>query len=119
MFIATEPEKYAGRVVGNGHCVAFVQRVSKAGLTHNWRPGARVRGSSVPRGTVIATFAGGRYASRKGGSAHAAVLISQESGGIRVWDQWVGKPVGERLIRFLSGQGSAVNDGDSFYVVVV
>jgi hypothetical protein len=51
------------------------------------------------------------------GSSHAAIYISQDDEGIRVWDQWVGQPVHERLIRFRGKTGNAVNDGDAFHVI--
>jgi hypothetical protein len=120
MHIATNPERYAGRVVGNGSCALFVQRVSRVGLTKTWRRGQRVRNNSVPQHTIIATFAGDppRYANRSNGTAHVAVFIRQEPGGLRVWDQWRGQPVHQRTIQFRAGQGRPVNDGDAYFVVV-
>lgn len=123
MHIAVGPERYLAQVVGNGHCVPFVQRVSKVGLASTWRRGARVRGNNIPRNAVIATFVpdgrgGWRYGNRRGGSSHAAILLSEEADGIRVYDQWLGRPVGQRLIRWRNGVGTANNDGDAYYVVV-
>ena len=74
----------------------------------------------MPAGTVIATFGpDGRYSNRVDGSAHAAVLLAEQADGLRVLDQWTGHPVQQRVIRLPGGTGSAVNDGDQFYVVEV
>jgi hypothetical protein len=119
MFIAPNPDFYLGQSVDTGHCVRFCQ-VAAPGLPHTsyWRRGPQVRGGKVAPGTVIATFGpDGRYTNRVDGSAHAAVLISDNKDGLLVWDQWVGHPVQQRVIRFRGGQGQAVNDGDVFFVV--
>ena len=54
---------------------------------------------------------------------HAAVYLSQDRTGIRVYDQWTGQPVHQRVIRFEGGRGagsgSKSNDGKLFRVVVV
>lgn len=121
MFTATNPHAHTGKAVDTGHCVRFVQ-VTTPGLPHTsyWRRGRKVRGGSVPAGTVIATFGpDGRYSNRVDGSAHAAVLLAEQADGLRVLDQWTGHPVQQRVIRFHGGTGSAVNDGDQFYVVEV
>lgn len=120
MHIAIAPERYAGKQVGNGSCALYVQRVSKVGLTKGWRRGRHVRGNDIPKNTIIATFSGSppRYPNRRDGSSHAAVFIRQEGAtGLRVWDQWVGRPVAQRTIRFKGGVGTANNDGDRYYVV--
>lgn len=119
MFIATNPERYAGRQVGNGSCVLYTQRVSTVGLTKSWRRGRKVRDGNVPTNTVIATFTGNppRYGNRRDGSSHAAIFIRQEIAGLRVWDQWVGRPVAQRVIPFKNGMGTANNDGSRYYVV--
>jgi hypothetical protein len=111
-------ETYAGRVIGDGHCVAFVREV--AGLPHTsaWRRGELVRGSAVLEGTPIATFdRNGRYANATDGSSHAAVLIEETPMGLMVWDQWKGHPVERRLIRFQDGKAKPANDGDKFHVI--
>jgi hypothetical protein len=121
MFIAKNPEAHMLRQVDNGHCVRFCQ-VAVPGLpqTIHWRRGPKVRGGNVESGTVIATFGpDGRYTNRTDGSAHAAVLIAEHQDGLLVWDQWVNHPVQQRVIRFRGGQGTAVNDGDQFFVVAV
>jgi hypothetical protein len=80
-----------------------------------------VRGGNVPRGTIIATFhpTTKRYendttATRR---SHAAVFLEEREDGLRVLDQWRGRPVLERTIRFKGGSQPHVDDGDSYYVV--
>lgn len=114
-FICHKPQQFAGRVIGNGHCVSLIQYCSAAPLTKEWRQGSKVKGLSLQAGSIIATFNNGRYPNKTGW--HAAIYISQDEDGIWVWDQWVGKPVHRRLIRFKGGQGSANNDGDAYSVV--
>lgn len=77
--------------------------------TSQWNRGQKVRGASLGFGTTIATFPNGRY------SGHAAVYTGQNSNGIQVYDQWRGRPVGPRTIRW-NGSGIS-NNGDSFYVI--
>ena len=117
MWIATQPQSYIGRVVGNGECVHFVQVAAGAPHTSAWRRGELVRGSGTEFGTVIATFgADGLYANAIDGSSHAAVLVAEQPDGLLVWDQWSGRPVAQRVIRFKQG-GMACDDGDRFYIV--
>ncbi|HSZ88066.1 MAG TPA: BPSL0067 family protein [Acetobacteraceae bacterium] len=121
MFIASDPRQYLGKIVDSGQCVRFVQ-VATPGLPHTgyWRAGQKVRGGAVPAGAVIATFEpDGRYTNRVDGGSHAAVLIAENSDGLAVYDQWVGQPVHQRVIRYRGGSGNAANDGDRFHVVEV
>lgn len=77
--------------------------------TSAWQMGPSVRGNTLQPGTPIATFPDGKY------SGHAAIYMGQNEHGIQVMDQWKGRPVGERTIRW-DGQGLS-NNGDSFKVV--
>ena len=71
-------------------------------------------------GTAIATFdEAGRYTSRTNGTSHCAIFVEPVEGGIRVWDQWKWRPVGERVIRHKGGQGLPVDDGSQYYAVEV
>jgi len=121
-YVAGSLEAFIGKVVGNGNCVKFVQAAAAAPRTTEWRPGAWVRGNrSIPPGTVIATFeADGTYTPESGN--HAAIYVSQNETGIRVYDQWSGQPVHQRVIRFEggwgAGSGSKSNDGKLFRVVL-
>ncbi|HEY1430737.1 MAG TPA: BPSL0067 family protein [Stellaceae bacterium] len=117
-FVVDRPERWAGEVVANGHCVRFVQAAGGLPLTSQWRCGIKVRGIELPAGTVIATFEpNGRYGNHTDGRSHAAVYERQSDGGLRVWDQWQGHPVALRTIHFRGGRGRRVNDGDQFHVV--
>ncbi|HEX6143421.1 MAG TPA: BPSL0067 family protein [Geminicoccaceae bacterium] len=120
-YFAARPEAFEGRVVGAGHCVDFVKAAAGAPQTSAWRKGAPVRGNPhIQRGTAVATFeADGTYTNASGN--HAAIYLYQEERGIWVYDQWQGRPVHKRLIRFEGGRGSArgskSNDGDRFAVI--
>lgn len=110
--------RYVGQVVGNGHCVPFVREVAGLPPTSHWRKGGAV--FDAPPGTVIATFdADGRYGNHETGASHAAILLEATGYGLRVLDQWRGKPVSERLIRFKDGRGPAADDADQYAVVEV
>ena len=72
----------------------------------------------IPAGTAIATFdPSGTYGNHTDGRSHGAIYVSQNADGVLVYDQWTGQPVHQRTIHFRNGSGSAVNDGDQFYVV--
>ena len=121
-YVAARPEAFKGRVVGAGYCVDFVKVAAGVPQTAAWREGARVHGNPhIARGTAIATFeADGTYTNESGN--HAAIYLHQDHRGIWVYDQWRGRPVHKRLIRFEggrgSGQGSKSNDGKLFAVIV-
>jgi hypothetical protein len=117
-YIAANPDQYAGQVVGDGQCVAFVRTASGAPATASWSQGAQAKGSAIAAGTAIATFdPNGTYGNHTDGTSHAAIYIGQDAGGLQVWDQWVGQPVHQRTIAFRGGAGKPVNDGDAFYVI--
>jgi hypothetical protein len=117
-FIVENAASYAGQRVGNGQCVRFLQIAGGLPHTSHWRRGALVRDSGAEPGTAIATFdADGRYGNHVDGRSHAAVLVAIEEGGLRVWDQWVTKPVHNRLLHYRAGYGRAANDGNRFYVI--
>ena len=120
-YIAAKPENYDGKIAGTGHCVPFVQQASGAPQTIQWTRGKRVKGDfTIAKGTAIATFnAQGKYTNSLDGTSHAAIYISQDTIGVKVWDQWKGQPVHQRTIRFQGGAVGVkpVNDGDAFYVI--
>jgi hypothetical protein len=117
-FVVDRPERHAGRVIADGHCVRFVQEVGELPHTARWRPGKKARDGDLPLGTVIATFdPNGRYGNHTDGRSHAAVFVERTAEGLLVWDQWLRHPVAQRVIRFRGGQGRKVNDGDQFHVV--
>ena len=115
---ALNPEIYADRVIGNGHCVVFVRQATDLPSTPRWRRGVKARGAALLTGTTIATFdMRDRYANATDGSSHAAVLIKETPDGLLVWDQWEGHPVSRRTIRWKAGAGMAADDGDQFHAI--
>ena len=117
-WIAQRPSSFIGQVVGDGQCVAYVQRASDAPQTALWRRGALVKGSNTPQGTAIATFdPTGVYGNHVDGRSHAAIFHEQLPEGLLVWDQWFNHPVEPRVIRFQNGDSAPANDGDEFYVI--
>jgi hypothetical protein len=117
LFVARNITNYIGHVIGNGHCVGFVRHIADVPVTSEWRQGPRVRHNKVASGTVIATFRNGRYQNDIDGNSHAAIFLEEKPDGLHVVDQWIGRPVGPRIIRFRNGQGYKINDGDQYYVV--
>lgn len=117
-YVAVRPEKYIGKHVGSGQCVALVQAAAPSvGPTVGWRQGERVKGAGhISPGTIIATFIDGVYPNNAHGN-HAAIYLSHTDDGIRVIDQWKGQAAHERTIRFKRGDNDPSNDGDFFYVV--
>lgn len=118
MWIIKDFEKLEGEVVGSGQCPAICQ--SHGGMPHSsqWIEGPKVKGKTdLPSGTAIATFINGKYPSKSHGN-HVAIYISQDAKGITVFDQWVGRPAGYRVILFKKGSGDPSNDGDAFSVIL-
>jgi hypothetical protein len=117
-FVAADPQRFAGQVVGDGHCVAYVRAAANVPHTSEWRRGDPARGSNLASGTAIATFHDrGHYENDTTGKSHAAILIAAQSDGLLVWDQWLGTPVHQRVIRFRDGAGVKTNDGDAFHSI--
>jgi hypothetical protein len=116
--VAHAPERHAGHVVGRGQCVDFVREVTGLPPTGHWREGAPAF-EAVSGGAIASFDANGRYGSHTNGASHAAILIWVEDDGLRVWDQWVGHPVAQRVIRFKGGNGMACDDGDAFSLIEV
>lgn len=109
--------RFAGSVVGDGHCVSFIKACAGAPNTEHWRPGKKVLSlrEQLAPGTIIATFLRDRYPNRTGW--HAAIYISHAPDGIWVWDQWRGKPVHKRLIRYRNDNADAGNTAQEYRVV--
>jgi hypothetical protein len=119
-WIAADTHKGLGDVVGSGHCMALVQ--VHHGMPHSsaLRRGERVRDMvDPPRGLVIATFNdAGRYPNAMDGSSHICIFLEKRPEGLRVVDQYIPKPVGERTIRYKAGLGKPVDDGDAYFAVL-
>ena len=119
-YIASDPEKYKGRVVGTGQCVVFVEAASGAPTTVHWKRGAKVRGIGGSEGVGDCDIRRcGEIYQQHGRDFAGAIYVGQDAFGLRVWDQWLGQPVHERTIHFHGGAAGvkAVNDGDAFFVV--
>lgn len=118
--VSRDHQRHTGRVLGNGHCVAFARECCGLPPTAEWRRGDPVRGSDCAPGTAIATFdSNGRYGNHVDGRSHAAILLAENVDGLLVLDQWIGQPVHQRVIRYRGGNGDPVNDGDAFYTIEV
>lgn len=115
--VCNTPQHYANQVIGDGHCVSLIKECANAPSTSQWRAGNFVLNfkGQLPLGTIIATFKNGRYPNRKG--HHAAIYISHDDSGIWVWDQWVGKAVHQRFIRFRNDNANASNTAQEYRVV--
>jgi hypothetical protein len=115
-FICENASQWQGLVVGNGHCVSLIKKCSGAPNTDQWRPGPTVQGRDLGPGTIIATFSQQRYPNKSG--FHAAIYSHQDAQGIWVWDQWRGKPVHQRLIRWQPRDTRPANTGSAYRVVM-
>jgi hypothetical protein len=125
-YIATDLKKGLGTLVGSGQCTDYVESVTP-GLpryTSDWRPGTAITKDNLDQikpGTAIASFSGDGIYHNKSGENHAAIYIGPGTddygrSGIRVQDQWVGRPVKEHVIPFDANKG--VNKAQNFSVVV-
>ena len=119
------PLKKDGVSIGT-QCVALVQAATPAAGSSNppgtsmWHPGIWVHGTArgiIKKGTVIATFLNNIYPS--GDPRHAAVYLDHDEKGIKVIDQWVGKPrpSDSRPLTFRGIANRSVDNGDLYYVV--
>lgn len=115
---------YEKQLVGEGkhwgQCVALVQVIGGAPRTADWKQGIRVKGNGdkIAAYTCIATFENGVYPNRKHGN-HAAIYLSQDASGIKVYEQWVGHPISTRTIPFKANESldNPSNNGNCFYVI--
>lgn len=112
--------------VGSKQCVDLIKHYAGAPATALWKEGESVvANTNIKKGTAIATFVNGRYASLATGN-HAALYISSDAGGIWVMDQWSNdktKPlVSKRYIRkkgrLANGQYiDASNNADAYSII--
>ena len=122
-YIGRKVTSALGKSVGlgrfKGQCAALVQWFGGAPKTQYWQRGMQVKGNDIAPYTCIATFdEEGRYPSLPSGN-HAAIYISQDAGGINVYDQWTGRPIATRYIRFGKDDVSdPSNNGNCFYVIL-
>jgi hypothetical protein len=119
-FVAAHPERYLGKTVSTGQCVAFVREATGLPHTQYWVRGDPVGTTDIATHTAIATFdANSRYGNHGDGRSHAAIFVQQHGAGIRVWDCYLGTPVQQRVIRWKDGVGPAADDASRYYVIEV
>jgi hypothetical protein len=121
-YVAYDLDRFIGKSIGSGQCVAFVEAAAIMPATYRWTQGKKVRNNvAIQPGTAIATFQHGHYLNNLFGLSHAAIYLRQTHEGIYVLDQWdhhqKRQVVHERLIHFRHGVGKPDNDGDQFYVI--
>ena len=117
-YISTEHDLYLDTAVDNGHCVRLLQVCADVPHTSTWQRGRPARGSGAAPGTCIATFDdNGQYGNHVDGRSHAAILLADNSDGLLVCDQWQGRTVHHRVLRFRGGEGTPANDGDAFHII--
>jgi hypothetical protein len=120
-YVAENPSSFAGKAVGTGQCVAYVQAAAKCPYTALWTAGAKVAGNKdIPTGTAIASFdPDGTYGNHVDGRSHAAIYVSQDANGILVWDQWLHQVVHQRTLRYypIGGAVKNVNNAWCFSVI--
>lgn len=119
---AGAPNLQRKQKVGDGDCVALIQRYTPAGYTGRWRAGAAVLNNrNIRSGTAIATFLNGRWPGLKKGN-HAAFFLRHGINGFWVIDQYRNTPVIQS--RFIAvkvtrnGENYTIsNDASMFYVI--
>jgi hypothetical protein len=86
---------------GSGQCAALVQTTVAIGFASLWREGIRVQGNGhlIKKGTAVATFVDGYYPNNAHDN-HVAYYLDQDASGVTVMDQWVGKRVSSRVMKF-------------------
>ena len=115
IYVCEDISRFVDKQVGNGECVDLLKACASTPNTDQWREGESVWGNSIPTGTAIATFKQSKYPNRHG--YHAAIYVSQDDKGIYVWDQWRGKNVHLRLIRFDDFKKKPGNDAARYSVI--
>lgn len=115
--------KYPSPLNSKTECVAFIQAVTSAPPTSQWKRGEFVkeaRVGSIARGTAIATFDESGKCPTDTKGKHAAVYLSHDAAGITVLDQWASQgEVKKRTIRYkgIASTETRSNNGDWFYVI--
>lgn len=115
----SNPSRAMGNWLGRDQeCAALVQsQCNLPGWTDYWRPGRHVGSNcnNIPPLTAIATFLGpyGTY-DHPSLAQHSAIFIRCERDGIRVFDQWRGQPISNRVIPW---RGWNQNAGKAYYTI--
>ena len=128
-YVARNPRQWIGHEqVGNGECVALVEKATGAPLDKSWRKGALVQGNTqLAPGTAIAVFdSNGRYGNHTDGTSHAAIYLRQDAKGIYVIEQWNVRVDGrvvshwgpaEKLIPFNRPDRNPIGRGESYHAI--
>lgn len=114
-YVCEDISRFVNKKVGNGECVDLLKACASTPSTDQWQKGKTVWGHSIPTGTAIATFKQSKYPNKNG--YHAAIYVSQDEKGVYVWDQWRGKNVHLRLIRFDQSTKVPGNDATQYSVI--
>jgi hypothetical protein len=91
MYGADNPGQWISqKQVGDGECVALVEKATGAPLDKYWHEGALVQGDTqLAPGAAIAAFdSNGRYGNHTDETSHTAIYLRQDAEGIYVIDQW-------------------------------
>ncbi len=106
-------------VDGKYECAAFPQHkeVAAAPSTTSWKPGPHVEpGTTIARGTWVATFVDGKY------QGHVGAFDSMDKdGNLTLIDQWKGRDQVDRTTYHVKKQpyeGKISNDPSKYYVVL-
>ena len=115
IYVCEDISRFVDKQVGSGECVDLLKACANTPHTYQWQKGKTVWGNSIPTGTAIATFKQSKYPNKSG--YHAAIYVSQNEKGLYVWDQWHGKNVHLRLIRFNNSKKEPGNDATRYSVI--
>jgi hypothetical protein len=129
VYVGANPGQWIGRKqVGDGECVALVEKATGAPRDKDWREGALVQGNTqLAPGTAIAVFdSNGRYGNHTDGTSHAAIYLRQDAQCIYVIDQWNQREGGritrhrapaETFIPFNQPRNEPIRQGESYRVI--
>jgi hypothetical protein len=129
VYVGANPGQWIGqKQVGDGECVALVEKATGAPRDKDWRQGALVQGNTeLAPGTAIAVFdSSGRYGNHTDETSHAAIYVRQNAEGIYVIDHWnvrVGGQIvshwgpAETFVPFNRPDRSLIGRGESYHVI--
>lgn len=115
-----------GRYYGkNQQCASLTKYFCpQVGAASTWSKGQKVRGSSIPEGTPIATFNfNGKYGppsspGGQSGSSHTGIYLSQDGSGIKIFHQWSGSGGAKKqTIPWDHWSSSTLEAGDKYYTI--
>ena len=120
--VLDDPESHIGNATyanakGNHECVVFAQMAGSAPLTREWKQGLHIEpGTTIERGTWVATFVGGKY------QGHVGAFDSMDSdGNLTLIDQFNSRGAVGQTTYHVKKQpytGKISNDPSRYYVVL-